>query len=58
MMFGRQARIPVDIMFDTPVTETKNANQYVWRPSKSLQNAYDLGRNNLKKAACRQKKAV
>jgi len=55
MMFGRQARIPLDIMFDTPVAETQNPNQYVWKLRKSLQSAHDLARNNLKKAACRQK---
>jgi len=55
MMFGRQARIPLDIMFDTLVAETQNPNQYVWKLRKSLQSAHDLARNNLKKAACRQK---
>ena len=38
-MFGRQTRIPLDLMFRTPVSEIRNANQYVWTLGQSLQDA-------------------
>ena len=55
LMFGRQARIPLDLMFRTPVDETRSANQYAWSLRQSLQNAYELVRKNLKTASYRQK---
>ena len=29
MMFGRQARMPLDIMYGTPVSEAKDVNHYI-----------------------------
>ena len=55
LMFGRQARIPLDIMYQTPVTEARNVSQYMWTFRKSLQDAYALARDNLQTASSRQK---
>ena len=55
LMFGRQARIPLDLMYQTPVTETRNVSHYVWILRKSLQDAYALVRENLQAASFRQK---
>ena len=55
LMFGRQARIPLDLMYQTPVTEARNTSQYVWTLRKSLQDAYALVRDNLHAASFRQK---
>ena len=55
LMFGRQARIPLDIMYQTPVTEARNVSQYMWTLRKSLQDAYALARDNLQTASSRQK---
>ena len=55
LMFGRQARIPLDLMYQTPVTEARNTSQYVWTLRKSLQDAYALVRENLQAASFRQK---
>ena len=55
LMFGRQARIPLDIMYQIPVTEARNASQYMWTLHKPLQDAYALACDNLQIASSRQK---
>ena len=55
LMFGRQARIPLDLMFKTPVIEARSANHYAWTLRQSLQDAYELVRKNLKTASYKQK---
>ena len=55
LMFGRQARIPLDIMYQTPVAEARNVSQYIWTLRKSMQDAYALARDNLQTASYRQK---
>ena len=54
-MFGRQARIPLDLMYQIPVTEARNTSQNVWTLHKSLQDAYALVHDNLHAASFRQK---
>lgn len=45
-MFRREARVPVKIMYGTPVQEEK-INQYVGRVRKELQLAYNAARNRM-----------
>jgi len=54
LMFGRQARIPMDLMFTTLVEEAKSVNQYVWTLRQSLQEAYELLHKSLKTASHKQ----
>ena len=49
-MFGRQARIPLDIMYQTPVAEARNVSQYIWTLRKSMQDGNALARDNLQTA--------
>lgn len=56
MMFGRNARIPLDVIYDTPVAEEHVViPQYVCNLRKSLRNAFKLARDNMNSAAIRQK---
>jgi len=55
LMFGRQARIPLDVIYKTPMPQSVNVPQYVVQLRKSLEKAHNLARQNLKTAAGRQK---
>ena len=54
-MFGRQARIPLNIMYQTPVAEARNVSQYMWTLCKSMQDAYALAHDNLQTGSFQQK---
>jgi len=55
LMFGRLARIPLDVIYKTPMPEPTTVPQYVAQLRQSLEKAYKLTRENLKTAAGRQK---
>ena len=55
LMFGQQARIPLDVIYKSSTTEPATTPQYVVRLRQSLEKAYTLARQNLKTAAGRQK---
>ena len=52
LMFGQQARIPLDVIFGSPIPELWMTSLNL---SKSLEQAYELARDHLGTAAERQK---
>lgn len=55
-MFGQNAWIPVDVIYDTPVSEENvPILQYVCNLRQSLRNAFKLARNNMNSATAQQK---
>ena len=54
-MFGRQARIPIDVMYGLPPGESETCSQYVLNLRRSLESAYRIARQNLLVSAHRQK---
>ena len=54
MMFGRQANMPLDIMYGTPTSSRKDCAHYTMELKKTLEQAYQLARQNMGTAA-RQK---
>ena len=55
LLYGRQARIPVDIIYGTPTKEPSCQCQYARSLRHSLEQAYVLARQKLQTAAQRQK---
>ena len=47
LMFGRQARIPVDLMYGTAEPESMNYGEYATKLQESLTKAYKLARGSL-----------
>jgi len=56
LMFGRLARIPLDVIYKSPVPESTTTPQYVVQLWKSLEKAYKLSRDNLKQLQVGRKK--
>jgi hypothetical protein len=54
-MFGREARLPVDIMFGHPAPPPSNCTQYVKNVRKTLESAYQRVRQHLNTQHRRQK---
>ena len=56
LMFGRELRLPVDLMFGLPETETSpNSNQYALRLRERLEKAYHHTREHTRAQQHRQK---
>ena len=55
LMFGREARLPVDLMFGPSPTDTTSPNEYTAQLQLSLREAYRRVRTNLTTAHNRQK---
>lgn len=55
LMYGRQARMPLDIIYGLPPGKVESHCQYASSLRHSLENAYQLARINTKGAARRQK---
>jgi transposase InsO family protein len=55
LMFGREARLPVDLMFGPSPTDTTSPNEYTAQLQLSLREAYQRVRTNLTTAHNRQK---
>jgi len=55
LMLGRQARIPLDIIFRKPTPQLQTISQYALNMTKSLEKAYQLTRDHLGTAAESQK---
>ena len=55
LMYGRQARIPIDIMFGTTSSEHTSPSVYSRKLKESLDNAYQLVRENMGTQLKRQK---
>ena len=56
LMFGRELRLPVDLMFGLPETETSpNTNQYALKLRERLENAYHHTREHTQAQQQRQK---
>ena len=56
LMFERQERIPLDVIFGNPTPELWTTSQHILNLGKSLEQAYKLARDHLGTAAERQKK--
>ena len=57
LMFGRQPRLPVDIMMGLPVEDgKKDFHQYIANLRRRLQDAYKLAASEAEKAQLRQKR--
>ena len=54
-MFGRQAKIPLDIVYGSPNTAVVTLSQYASKLCHSLEESYQLTRKHSPGAACRQK---
>ncbi len=54
-MFGREPRLPVDLMYGTPPTDTPSPSHYVTELRSLLSSAYQGVRKNMDTAHCRQK---
>ena len=54
LMFGRQARLPLDIMYDTSGPTALNPGEYASVLQKQLRTAYDSVRERLSKTHLRQ----
>ena len=55
MMFGREARLPIDLRFGTGDTSTLSPNEYVRHLQKVLEYAFDTAREHLGDTQRRQK---
>ena len=55
LMYGRQARIPVDLIYSTPEPSDQSHGEYARNLRQSLENAYSTARERLQTAAQRQK---
>ena len=55
MMFGRQVRLPIDIMFGTPEPTPSCPNQYVNQLRSNLEKCYNIVRRNISKEQSHQK---
>lgn len=55
LMLGRQARMPIDIMYGTPGPEPVTVSEYAARLRQNLESAYDYVRNRMGHALDRQK---
>ena len=55
LMFGREARLPVDLQFGTSFSESVSPDQYVQRLQHTLNYAYQLARDTLGEVQERQK---
>ena len=55
MMFGRQANMPLDIIYGTPTSTSKDCAHYTTELKKALEQAYRVARQNMGTAAARQK---
>ena len=55
MMFGRQANMPLDIIYGTPTSTSKDCAHYTTELKKALEQAYQVARQNMGTAAARQK---
>ena len=55
LMFGRQARLPVDVMFGSPPTDSKSPSEYAVSLKKQLTSAYETVRRTCKTQHDRQK---
>ena len=55
MMYGREARIPADIVYGTPMRHPQTPSQYAANLRHSLEQAYLLARTAMDTAAQRQK---
>jgi len=55
MMYGRKAKIPIDITYGTPNTSSVIPSEYVSTLRNSLEQSYKLVRKHSLGAACRQK---
>ena len=47
LMYGRQARMPVDLMYGSPKPEVTSTSEYVFRLRKNLESAYQQVRHRL-----------
>ncbi|KAK3093792.1 hypothetical protein FSP39_020332 [Pinctada imbricata] len=57
LMFGREPRLPVDVVFGTNQSSPKTSLQdYIESLRSKLQHSYDLAQEHIKKAQTRQKK--
>jgi len=57
LMYGRLARIPLDVIYKAPMPEPTTIPQYVVQLRQSLEKAYKLARENMKTTAGRQKES-
>ena len=55
LMFGREVRLPVDVMFGHPAPPTSSCTQYVENLRKTLESAYQRVRQHLTTQDRRQK---
>ena len=55
LMYGRQARLPLDIMYNLPPGKVESHCQYASSLRHSLEDAYQLARVNMRVSARRQK---
>jgi len=55
MNYGREAKIPADIIYGTPVEQPQTHSQYASNLRQSLEKAYSQARNEMNTAAQRQK---
>ena len=55
LMFGRQARLPIDLMYGAHISAPTDVNQYAQDVKKSLQEAYNNVRRNFQLKQSRQK---
>ena len=55
MMFGRQFRLPIDIMFGTPEHTISCSNPYVNQLRSNLEKCYNIVRRNISKEQIHQK---
>ena len=55
LMYGRQARIPIDLIYSTPEPSDQSQGEYARNLRQSLEKAYSTARERLQTAAQRQK---
>ena len=55
LMFGREASMPLDIIFGNPSNNSQSYSQYTLNLRKALEQAYKLARKNMGTSAYRQK---
>ena len=56
LMFGREIRLPADVMFGSTPDQPKDTHEYVKELRKNLEEAHELAREHLKTAQKRQKR--
>ena len=57
-MLGREPRMPIDLMFELPITQAYNHGEHISNLEEKLQKAHNIAREKLKQSCIRQQEST